>query len=53
MGLLTVLMAFTNEGDEILVPETGYPFFQDVCPSMNRIAIPYKLIKGKNFEIDL
>jgi len=35
------------------VPEIGYPFFKDVCPAMNRIAIPYKLNKAKNFEIDL
>jgi aspartate/methionine/tyrosine aminotransferase len=53
MGLLAVLMAFTNEGDEILVPEIGYPFFQNVCPAMNRVAIPYKLNKSKIFEIDL
>jgi tyrosine aminotransferase len=53
MGLLGCLMAFTNEGDEILVPELGYPFYQDVCPAMKRVAIPYKLKKESNFEIDL
>lgn len=53
MGLLSVLIAFTNEGDQILVPEIGYPFFTDLCPAMKRKAIPYKLKKDKNFEIDL
>jgi aspartate/methionine/tyrosine aminotransferase len=45
MGLLAILMAFTNEGDEVLVPEVGYPFFQDLCPAMKRVAVPYKLKK--------
>jgi aspartate/methionine/tyrosine aminotransferase len=53
MGLLAVLMAFTNEGDEVLVPEIGYPFYQDLCPAMKRKAVPYKLKKNCNFEIDL
>jgi aspartate/methionine/tyrosine aminotransferase len=53
MGLLAVLLAFTNEGDEILVPELGYPFYQDVCPALKRKAVPYKLKKDSNFEIDL
>lgn len=26
-GLLSALMSFTNPGDEILVPEIGYPIF--------------------------
>jgi aspartate/methionine/tyrosine aminotransferase len=53
MGLLGCLQAFTNEGDEILVPELGYPFYKDVCPAMKRVAVPYKLAKERNFEIDL
>lgn len=48
-GLLSVLMAFTNPGDEILVPETGYPFFKDVGPSLGVNAIPYKLKAEENF----
>jgi len=53
MGLFAILMAFTNEGDEVLVPEVGYPFYQDVCPAMKRVAVPYKLKKHSNFDIDL
>ena len=48
-GLLSVVMAFTNSGDEILVPETGYPFFKDVGPSIGINAIPYKLKADENF----
>ena len=53
MGLLSIFMAFTNEGDEVLVPEIGYPFYQDLCPALGRKAVPYKLKKDSNFEIDL
>jgi tyrosine aminotransferase len=53
MGLLGVMMALTNEGDEILVPELGYPFFEDLSPAMKRTAITYRLKKDSNFEIDL
>ncbi len=31
----------------------GYPFFTDVCPAIGVKAVPYKLRKDKNFEIDL
>ena len=48
-GLLSVLMAFTNPGDEILVPEIGYPFFKNVAPSLGVSAKPYKLKKNENF----
>jgi len=49
MGLFSVLMAFANPGDEILVPEMGYPFFTDVCPAFKVKAVSYRLIKEKNF----
>ena len=52
-GLLSVLMALTNEGDEVLVPEIGYTFYKDLCPATGRKAIAYKLNKEKNYEIDL
>lgn len=53
MGLLAVLMALSNEGDEILVPEIGYPYYEDLCPAMKRKAVSYRLKKEQNFEIDL
>ena len=37
----------------MLVPEIGYPFYHDLCPALGRKAIPYKLNKDKNYEIDL
>ncbi len=35
------------------MPEMGYPFFTDVCPAMGVKAVPYKLRKDRNFEVDL
>jgi aspartate/methionine/tyrosine aminotransferase len=49
MGLLAILLAFTNEGDEVLVPEIGYPFYHDLCPALKRVAVQYKLKKDSNF----
>jgi tyrosine aminotransferase len=31
----------------------GYPFFTDVCPALGVKAVPYKLVKERNFEMDL
>ena len=35
MGLFTALMSITNPGDNILVPEIGYPFFNKTGPVTN------------------
>jgi len=32
MGLFTALMSITNPGDNILVPDIGYPFFNKTGP---------------------
>ena len=42
-GLLTTLLSFTNPGDEILIPETGYPIFQKLAPALKVIPKIYKL----------
>lgn len=51
-GLLATLLAFTNPGDQILVPETGYPIFQQLAPALKVTPRSYKL-KENTFEIDL
>lgn len=50
---MNVLMAFTNPGDEILVPEIGYPVFEKLAPAIQVKVHHYKLKSEKNFEIDL
>ena len=35
------------------MPDFGYPFFTDLCPSLNIEARPYRLLPDRNFELDL
>jgi aspartate/methionine/tyrosine aminotransferase len=50
-ALLDVLMAVTGSGDEVLVPDPGFP----VYPSLVRLAggtpIPYPLLPGDGFSL--
>lgn len=48
-GLLATIMAFTNPGDEILVPETGYPIFDKLAPSLGVKVLHYKLKSDCNY----
>ena len=50
-SLFCALLSFTNPGDDILVPEFGYPIFQKLAPALNVNLIKYKLTA--NFQIDL
>jgi aspartate/methionine/tyrosine aminotransferase len=42
-GLYVILMSFTNPGDEILVPEIGYPIFEKLAPGLGVKVVHYKL----------
>lgn len=53
MGLFISLMSITNPGDNVLVPEPGYPFFHKNGPSVGVEARSYKLNPEKGFQIDL
>jgi len=53
MGLFVLLLSMCNSGDNILVPETGYPFFHKVAPALGVEVRPYKLIPEKSWQIDL
>ena len=48
-GLISALIAFTNPGDEILIPETGYPIFTDTAPSMKIKPVSYPLLPNQNY----
>lgn len=49
MGLFISLMSITNSGDNILVPEPGYPFFHKNGPSVGVEARSYKLNPEKGY----
>ena len=49
MALLNILQASCDEGDNILVPEIGYPFYEYVAPAYGVEVRKYKQIKEKNW----
>ncbi|KRX05680.1 Pyridoxal phosphate-dependent transferase [Pseudocohnilembus persalinus] len=53
VGLIHSILCLANEGDNILIPEPSYPFYQKTAKSLNVEAKPYKLLPEKDWEIDL
>lgn len=47
-----VSMAFLNEGDEVLVPNPGYPTYTSVTKLLNAIPVYYSLNEGDNWAPD-
>ncbi len=44
MGLYYLFLAICEEGDNILVPEIGYPFFDDIAPCYS-VEVKYNIRK--------
>lgn len=42
-GIMHVSMAFLNEGDEVLIPNPGYPTYSSVTQLVGATAVPYEL----------
>lgn len=53
MGLLNLIFAFCNEGDNILVPEPSYPFYQKLGKGLGVGVRAYDLVPARNWEVDL
>lgn len=51
-GLLYVLLIVCNPGDNILVPELGYPIFDQIAPRFGVSVRKYALKAEQNWEID-
>lgn len=51
-GIMHISMAFLNEGDEVLVPNPGYPAYSAVANLVGAKAIPYELDENRNWEPD-
>lgn len=52
-GIMHISMAFVNEGDEVLVPNPGYPTYSSVTNLVGGKIRPYKLDENSNWGIDL
>jgi len=51
-GIMHISMAFLNEGDEVLVPNPGYPTYTSVTKLLNAIPVYYSLNEDDNWEPD-
>lgn len=52
-GIMHVSMAFVNPGDEVLVPDPGYPTYSSVTNLVGGIVRKYNLVKEKGWYPDL
>ena len=52
-GIMHISMAFINPGDEVLVPDPGYPTYSSVTNLVGGIVRKYDLVKEKGWFPDL
>jgi len=51
-GILHISMAFLNEGDQVLIPNPGYPTYASVTKLVGAEAVFYDLVAEHNWEPD-
>ncbi|MES2732726.1 MAG: aminotransferase class I/II-fold pyridoxal phosphate-dependent enzyme [Bacteroidota bacterium] len=51
-GITHISLAFLNEGDEVLIPELGYPSYRSVTEMVGAKARIYPLVEENNYEPD-
>jgi aspartate/methionine/tyrosine aminotransferase len=52
-GIMHISMAFLNPGDEVLIPNPGYPTYQAVTKLVGGVPLSYDLTEEKNWFPDL
>lgn len=52
-GILHISLAFLNEGDEVLIPNPGYPTYQSVTNLVGATPVLYDLTEENNWFPDL
>lgn len=52
-GIMHIAMAFVNEGEEVLIPDPGYPTYSSVAKLVGARLRPYNLIGEKNWSVDI
>ncbi|MEO6347049.1 MAG: aminotransferase class I/II-fold pyridoxal phosphate-dependent enzyme [Aquaticitalea sp.] len=52
-GIMHISMAFLNEGDEVLIPNPGYPTYASVAKLLNAKPRYYDLFQRNNYEPNL
>lgn len=51
-GIMHISMAFLNEGDEVLIPNPGYPTYHSVSNLVGASSVFYDLYEENNWEPD-
>jgi LL-diaminopimelate aminotransferase len=52
-GIMHISMAFLNPGDEVLVPNPGYPTYSAVTQIVGAVERSYNLLEDNNWQPDL
>lgn len=52
-GIMHISMAFLNPGDEVLIPNPGYPTYASAAKLAGAKILEYNLIDENNYQIDL
>ncbi len=52
-GIMHISMAFVNEGEEVLIPNPGYPTYSSVASLVGASLRPYDLKEELNWGIDI
>jgi LL-diaminopimelate aminotransferase len=52
-GIMHIAMAFLNEGEEVLIPNPGYPTYSSVANLVGAKLRPYELREDLNWGIDV
>jgi aspartate/methionine/tyrosine aminotransferase len=52
-GIMHIAMAFVNEGDEVLIPNPGYPTYSSVASLVGATLRPYVLREDLEWGIDI
>ncbi|MBC7587965.1 MAG: aminotransferase class I/II-fold pyridoxal phosphate-dependent enzyme, partial [Chitinophagaceae bacterium] len=51
-GIMHICMTYLNEGDEVLVPNPGYPTYRSAVKLAGGICVDYDLTEANNYEPD-
>lgn len=52
-GIMHICMTYLNEGDEVLIPNPGYPTYQSAVKLAGGVPVPYEMHESLNWEPDL
>ncbi|HVF81347.1 MAG TPA: aminotransferase class I/II-fold pyridoxal phosphate-dependent enzyme, partial [Flavisolibacter sp.] len=52
-GIMHICMTYLNDGDEVLIPDPGYPTYSSAVKLAGGKCVPYELKEDKDWQIDL